>query len=381
MFGIFVVLIFHKHPFVIIKVRYNRYFHSKNERKLSLDSISDFSWRPNSDNLVSVGRDERVYHANISSAIKTDQFVSLFSLNVTSKGHTYAVMPNIDNDYICALYAERHVPLSYTNLKEVYSESIMSTFLKWNEPIRGKSIIGVYHNPAVDNSVELFHQFARRWTFGNGEKSSEALIDICDTNSHVAERLKRPDLTATWQVIKMIYANYNGVQTMRMRSSRNTPSATRNHLISESLSGQRHHHHHHHHHHHNHIQQNGIRNTLLDHTLQQENDFHADSNERKHVKSQEQIIPSNTQMGKRDKWTSSPRRSRLILFFRSLDMIDDADTYIVRDVLTDDIIFITPEDALNSTSNGYDMLYDNEVKSSTENSLEKYDRFFFSSSS
>jgi hypothetical protein len=41
-------------------------------------------------------------------------------------------------------------------------------------------------------------------------------------------------------------------------------------------------------------------------------------------------------------------------------MIDDADTYIVRDVLTDDIIFITPEDALNN-SNGYDMLYDNEV--------------------
>jgi hypothetical protein len=41
-------------------------------------------------------------------------------------------------------------------------------------------------------------------------------------------------------------------------------------------------------------------------------------------------------------------------------MIDDADTYIVRDVLTDDIIFITPEDALN-TSNGYDIVYDNEV--------------------
>jgi hypothetical protein len=41
-------------------------------------------------------------------------------------------------------------------------------------------------------------------------------------------------------------------------------------------------------------------------------------------------------------------------------MIDDTDTYIVRDVLTDDIIFITPEDALN-TSNGYDLVYDNEV--------------------
>jgi hypothetical protein len=42
-------------------------------------------------------------------------------------------------------------------------------------------------------------------------------------------------------------------------------------------------------------------------------------------------------------------------------MIDDADTYIVRDVLTDDIIFITPEDVL-SNSNPYDMLYDNEVR-------------------
>ncbi len=42
-------------------------------------------------------------------------------------------------------------------------------------------------------------------------------------------------------------------------------------------------------------------------------------------------------------------------------MIDDADTYIVRDVLTDDIIFITPEDALNG-SNGFDMVYENEVK-------------------
>lgn len=58
-------------------------------------------------------------------------------------------------------------------------------------------------------------------------------------------------------------------------------------------------------------------------------------------------------------------------------MIDDADTYIVRDVLTDDIIFITPEDALNSNNNGYDMLYDNEVK----NSHEKYDRYSFFSSS
>lgn len=242
-----------------------------------------------------MGRDERVYQAHISSAMKTDQFVSLFALNVTSKGHTYSVMPNVDNDYICALYAEQHVPLSYTNLKEVYSESLMSTFLKWNEPIRGKSIIGVYRNPTGDRSVELFHQFARRWTFGNGDKSSAALINICDINGYVAERLNRPDLKATWQVIKMIYADYNGTQTMRMRSSRNTPSASKFQHISDSLSGHRHHHHHHHH---NHLQQNiGRTGNHFDLALQQENDHHEDSTGRKNGKSQEQILPSSTQMG------------------------------------------------------------------------------------
>ncbi|CAF4732469.1 unnamed protein product, partial [Rotaria socialis] len=41
-------------------------------------------------------------------------------------------------------------------------------------------------------------------------------------------------------------------------------------------------------------------------------------------------------------------------------MIDDTDTYIVRDVLTDDIIFITPEDLSN---NGLvnDVSYDNDI--------------------
>ncbi len=49
-----------------------------------------------------------------------------------------------------------------------------------------------------------------------------------------------------------------------------------------------------------------------------------------------------------------------LYFFFLIEMIDDSDTYIVRDVLTDDIIFITPEDVLNN-SNGYDMVYDTEV--------------------
>ena len=45
-------------------------------------------------------------------------------------------------------------------------------------------------------------------------------------------------------------------------------------------------------------------------------------------------------------------------------MIDDADTYIVRDVLPDDIIFITPEDATNIPTNEYD-LNENEVMQSS----------------
>jgi hypothetical protein len=196
-------------------------------------------------------------------------------------------MPNINNDYIRALYSEKHIPTSYTNLKEFYSEQMMSTFLKWNETIRGKSIIGIYSNSSVDNSVELFHQFARRWTFGNGEKTSEALVQICDRNSFVSEQFKRPDLKATWQVIKMIYTDYDGSQPYRIRSSRNTPSTAKNNQISNSLSGQRYPHH----------QQ--IRGKSNNNDIQQQdNEFNEELNGRKRIKSQEQILPANSQMGK-----------------------------------------------------------------------------------
>lgn len=258
-------------------------------------------------------------------------------------------MPNIDNEYVNSLYSEKHIPTSFTSLKKFYSEEIMSTFLKWNETIRGKSIVGIYSNSSVDNSVESFHQFARRWTFGKGDKSSEALVQICDINSFVAEQLKRPDLKATWQVIKMIYANYDGLQSYRAHSSRNTPSATKNRHMNDSLSSHRHHHHHYHHH----YQQTGGKSNSTE-MQQQENEFNEELNGRNRVKSTEQSIPPNSQIGKKIILI-------FILFIFLLEMIDDADTYIVRDVLTDDIIFITPEDALNN-SNGYDMLYDNEVK-------------------
>jgi hypothetical protein len=241
---------------------------------------------------VSVGRDERIVHTHVSSAIKTDQFISLFSLNVTSKGHVYAAMPNIDNEYVHSLYSERHIPISVTSLKKFYSEEMMSTFSKWNETIRGKSIVSVYANSSIDNSVELFHQFARRWSFGNGDKSSDTLIQICDINSFVAEKLKRPDLKATWQVIKMMYADYDGLQTYRIRSSRKTPSGTKNQYISDSLSGHRHHHYHHHH-----FQQGGGKLNNID-NQQHELELNEELNGRKRGKSQEQIIPPNSQMGK-----------------------------------------------------------------------------------
>jgi hypothetical protein len=202
-------------------------------------------------------------------------------------------MPNIDNDYVRALYSKQHIPISYTNLKGFYSEQMMSTFLKWNETIRGKSIIGIYSNSSIDNSVELFHQFARRWTFGNGEKTSEALIQICDRNSFISEQFKRPDLKATWQVIKMIYTDYDGLHPYRIRSSKNTPSVAKNNQISDSLSGHRYHHHHHYHH-----QQTGGKSNNND-IQQQDNEFNEELNGRKRIKSQEQILPANSQMGKK----------------------------------------------------------------------------------
>jgi hypothetical protein len=43
-------------------------------------------------------------------------------------------------------------------------------------------------------------------------------------------------------------------------------------------------------------------------------------------------------------------------------MIDETDTYIVRDVLTDDLMFVTPEDILNN-GNGDSTSYDTDVNS------------------
>ena len=153
-------------------------------------------------------------------------------------------MPNIDNEYVHALYQQGHLPISSANsLKNLYSHETMRTFLTWNKMIKGKSILGVYTDPIHDNSIRLFHRFARKWIFGNGDKSSEALVEICNVNANVAEELNRPDLHATWLMIKFLFAEHWGSLQSSSKTSR---SLTKSHCISDqSSSHQRHHHHFH----------------------------------------------------------------------------------------------------------------------------------------
>ncbi|CAF3620544.1 unnamed protein product [Rotaria sp. Silwood1] len=293
------------------------------------NDIEDFLWRPHSDNIISVGRDERLIHAPITSAIQSEKIVSSFSLNVTSNGYVHVSMPNIDNDYVHTLYNEQYIPLSSSNIRILYSQETISKCLIWDKIIKGESILQVYSNSSYDNSVQLFHQFARRWTFGNGDRSLIALANICDINSNVADDLNRPDLKATWQVIKMLYANYDALENYRKYSSKNSRSLTLSHCISDPISSHRHRHHHHH--------QPGRKLTSIE-KQRQDNKRNDELIDDKKTKSQEQRILTDSK----------------------LEMIDDTETYIVRDVLTDDIIFITPEDILNN-GNANDISYDNDI--------------------
>jgi hypothetical protein len=185
-------------------------------------------------------------------------------------------MPNIDNDYVQSLYRQGHLPLSSSSLKKLYSQETMATFFKWDKMIKGKSLLGIHNNSLHDNSVQLFHRFARKWTFGNGEKSAIALARICDVNSKVAEELNRADLKATWQVIKMLFANQFGL----LHSSKNSRSATKGRRMSESFSIHRHHH--------------GRKITSIEKQINEE------LIDEKKVKSQDQRMISNSKLGKND---------------------------------------------------------------------------------
>lgn len=229
-----------------------------------------------------MGRDERLIHAPFSSAIKSEQLISYFSLNVTSKGSVHISMPNIDNDYVQALYTERHIPLSSCNFQKLYSYETISTFLKWDKMIRGKSILGIYSHVLYDDSIQLFHHFARKWIFGNGDKSLIALAHICDVNSVIADELNRPDLKATWQVIKILYTDYRTVNT----SSKNSRSISNGYQLSDSINAHRHRHQHH----------SGRKLTSIE-KQEQNNRLNDELTGEKKVKCQDQKIKSISKLG------------------------------------------------------------------------------------
>jgi hypothetical protein len=150
--------------------------------------------------------------------------------------------------------------------------------------ITGESIMNYYSNSIYDNSVQLFHQFARRWIFGNGEKSSRALEYICDVNSIVADDLNRPDLKATWQVIKMLFTNYDGLHNYRIHSSKNSRSVTKGQRMSDSMSVHR--------------RQGGRKLTSIDKQLQ-ENRLYDELIDENRVKSKDKRALSDSKLGEK----------------------------------------------------------------------------------
>jgi hypothetical protein len=260
------------------------------------------------------------------------------------------------------VYAQKHLPSQTISFKKPFVEEVMGKFTKWNQMITVKSLIHVQTHMLIDHSVEQFHHFAHRWTFGNSDKSSAALAAICDINGYVAEQLNRPDLKATWQVIKMIYADHDGLQHHRTRSSRHTSSANKLHHLSDPNSGHRHHYHAHHHHHHHppHRQHHSFGPGKVGQQDQQhQQGIELESSEgspnHKRSKTQEQLLHGTSRTGM--EWIAVPVFS---FRFFCAESMDETDTYILRDVLTDDIIFIIPEDMSNS-NNGYELTYDNDV--------------------
>ena len=137
-------------------------------------------------------------------------------------------MPTINNDYLGSLYREQCIQLSASSLQKPYSQETLFNCLTWNNIIKGESILSICSNEFHDNSVQLFHQFAQRWTLGHGHKSYKALAHICDVNGTVAEDLNRADLKATWQAIKMLYNDHDNIQKHRRlvwEGSRSIPTS------------------------------------------------------------------------------------------------------------------------------------------------------------
>lgn len=268
------------------------------------DEIDDFLWQPKTDNIISIGRDERLIHAPLASAIRSEDIVSLFSLNVTPNGHVHITMPNLDNEYIQSQIVHR----KSLTIKDFYSYRMLQSNIEWSKSIRGKSLLMITKTCCHDRSIEEFHYLAMKWIFGNGRKCLDLFSKICDENSHWSEEINRFDLSATWQVIKRLFANtkHSG------HSSKTSRSLTKSRFLSDSLNNSR------------------RKLTVI-------------------IDKYEQIID--------EKSTSKINsnlgfRNRFFLFieninFNFLESIDELDSYIVRDTLTDDLVFLTPDDLVN----------------------------------
>lgn len=284
--------------FVIIAVR--RFSpESTEDVAVVLGDIGDFVWRHNSDNLISVDRDETLVHAPYSSAVKSDQLAPVFSMHTTSKGSVLVAQPNIDNEYVRALHKEQIIPSSTVSLSKSYSPDTIEKFVKWDRAIDGRTVLGIFNSPAQDDPVRVFHQFAHGWKFGNGTSSLEDLENVCDVNSAVAEHLKRTDLRATWQVIKMLYTDRSQWKRGRARSSKMSRSLTRALRLSDSTGAAGQHHHRH---------QAGRTVAGIDEQLEDpfSNEHGSDENK---FQSQDQRLLLDCKLGKR----KNGRRSLLII--------------------------------------------------------------------
>jgi len=198
---------------------------------LHSDEIDDFLWQSNTGNIISIGRDEQLVHAPLASATRSEDIVSLFSLNARPNGRVHITMPRLDNDYARSQMVNR----SSLSIKDVYSYRTLQTNIEWSTMIRGACLLGMTKNCCQDRSLEEFHYLAKKWICGNGKKDLELFGKICDINSHWAEEINRFDLSATWQMMKLLFIDAKN-SSHPVKTSR---SLTKSRFLSDSLNNSR----------------------------------------------------------------------------------------------------------------------------------------------
>ncbi|CAF0800883.1 unnamed protein product, partial [Didymodactylos carnosus] len=283
------------------------------------NNIGDFVWRNNPHVIISVSRDETLYHTSLATAVKPENLASLFSINVTSKGSLTVVTPHVDNDFVRALLHDKNLtyPPPPPSISALYSTANLEKFSSWTPSIKGKSLI-VQLSHVKDDTIDIFHKFATEWKF-----SDYPVGQLCDMNALVSHELNRPDLQLTWELIKELYPDLPMDNNYRLRPTR---------MIHSGEGGR--------------VPTGG-------------------AGTRGHHSSDRQYNPSR--FNNNDKQKSGINNHEngngkpTDLALTQIEPLDDIDNYIVREVLTDDILFITQEDG-NSINNdndeydGYDMI-------------------------